>query len=134
MSRITTLALKAPALKYVVNSLAATSLDFWSFHLLLSTASWSVVGATFGGNTMGAAISFWLQQRWVFKDAQPVRLRKRLIRFVTGVGLCMVSNMVFVAILADIAGWPAWPARITAACAAWILGFWFNRKVVFRLE
>jgi putative flippase GtrA len=111
--------------------LTATSVDFLTFHLLVFAMHWHSVEATLGGNITGAAVSFWMQQRWVFKDAQPEKLRRRILRFLLGVGVCIIANTAVMALLTGLAGWAPWPSRVLSACAAWLLGFWFNRKVVF---
>ena len=44
----------------------------------------------------------------------------------------LLSNMLLVSLLHYLLGWAPWPARIAAAVGAWSLGYWFNKKIVFK--
>ena len=120
------------ATKYVVNSLAATTADFLTFYMLVNGILCEAVTATMLGNIAGAFVSFWILQRWVFVDAAPEKLAWQLSKFAAGVGICIVSNMLLVAVLNHFLGWAPWPSRVTAAIGAWGLGYWINHKLVFR--
>ena len=122
----------AKLLQYGVNSVAATAVDFLSFQFFRDIVQTEMVMATFGGNIMGASISFILLQKWVFKGRSEEKKRRKLAKFVAGVLLSMVLNTFMTGWLHYIAGWEVWPARIGAALVAWLLGFWFNRTIVFR--
>jgi putative flippase GtrA len=123
---------KSTVLKYVVNSMAATTADFLTFFLMSDGLGVEVVVATLTGNTAGAAASYSVLHEWVFKNKSEQKKRVRVAKFAFGVALCMLSNMVLVSLLHYLFGWAAWPARIGAAIGAWSLGYWFNKKVVFK--
>lgn len=123
---------KVTVLKYAFNSLVATTADFFTFHLLVDGLTVETVSATFWGNVAGAVVSFSLLQHWVFKNTSEKKTRRRISKFTLGVAITMLSNMMLVTLLHYIFGWSAWPARIGAALGAWALGYWFNRKIVFK--
>lgn len=121
-------------LKYIFNSIVATASDFLGFHLFLTVVGIDTVFATFGGNVIGAVVSFFLLRYFVFVDAAPARLTKQMSRFAIGVGLIMCANVILVTFFHHLCALPPWPSRIGAALGAWIVGYFFNRKLVFQKE
>lgn len=129
---IASLKKRAATLKYAVNSVVATQADFITFHLLHEGMSGDAVFATFGGNTVGAGVSFLLLQRWVYPHAAPDKMRRRLTRFALGVAVSTAANVALMSALHHWSGWAPWPSRIGAAGGAWGIGYWFNQNVVFK--
>ncbi len=122
---------KSTVAKYALNSLMATTADFSAF-LLSNNMGNEVLISTIMGNTVGAGVSYAVLHEWVFKNKSEQKRRVRVAKFAFGVAICMLSNMVLVSLLHYWLGWSAWPARIGAAVGAWSLGYWFNKKVVFK--
>lgn len=118
-------------LPYMVNSVVATAADFSVFHIGLTQLGCEAVWATFLGNCVGAVLSFFMLRFWVFADAAPASLKLRMAKFAVGVCLIMLTNAVLVAFFHHICIFPAWPSRIGAAIGAWLVGFLFNRHIVF---
>ena len=118
--------------KYSLSSLTATGVDFMAFHVALTSFLASAVQATVLGRCLGAVVSFWMQRRWVFQAANATRWPVLVVKYGGGVFLGMGMNVGGVWLLHDVATWPPWPARITAAVAGWFLIFLFNQWFVFR--
>jgi|JI7StandDraft_1071085.scaffolds.fasta_scaffold06240_3 putative flippase GtrA len=123
---------KTTTLKYVINSLVATTADFLTFFLGVNGLHLETVFATLLGNTAGAGVSYSVQHHWVFKHKSEQKMRVRIAKFAVGVAISMLSNMVLVSLLHYLFGWAPWPARVGAAIGAWSLGYWFNKKIVFK--
>lgn len=121
----------AIVLKYALNSLAATAMDFTTYHFLVDRFGVEVVVSTFLGNAMGAVISYSMLRLWVFKEASGQQTSQQIGKFIAGVVMITITNMIFVSMLHYFFAWSAWPARIASAIGAWLLGYWFNRKIVF---
>jgi len=119
-------------IKYLGNSLAATGADFTTFHMLVFSMQMEAVKATMLGNMAGAGVSFTLLQWWVFRGVSQDHIARKIVKFAVGVGICIISNMILVAIFNHLMGWTPWPSRITAAVGAWALGYWYNARVVFK--
>lgn len=117
--------------KYGLSSLTATGVDFSVFHLALTALAASAVQATVIGRCAGAAVSFWMQRRWVFRAAHATNWRTLAVKYSSGVLLGMGMNVGGVWLFHDFGGWPPWPARIVAATGTWFLIFLFNHRVVF---
>jgi putative flippase GtrA len=114
-------------------SLLATSVDFGVFH---SLGWWSSVlpngVAAFVSAGCGAVVSWLLNRYWVFAHAA-VATWSAGVRYLLGVGLCIVLNALAVAILCDTFQLPRMWGRTMAALSVWVVLFWFNRRVVFRV-
>ncbi len=123
---------KSTVLKYGLNSIVATMADFLMFFIMSNGLGSEVVIATFVGNAAGAGVSYTVLHEWVFKNKSEQKRRVRVAKFTLGVAICMLSNMILVSLLHYLFGWAAWPARVGAAVGAWSLGYWFNKKVVFK--
>lgn len=123
---------RAETIKYAVNSVAATNADFLTFHALHKGLGGEAVMSTLGGNAVGAGVSFLILQQWVFRDAAPTRMRRKVSRFALGVAVSMAANMALMAAMHHGIGMSAWPARVGSAVGAWGVGYWFNKKVVFK--
>lgn len=118
--------------KYGLSSLTATGVDFMAFHAALTTFLLSAVQATILGRCAGAAVSFWMQRRWVFQAVRATQWPVLAVKYISGVFLGMGLNVGGVWLLHDAIGWAAWPARIAAATTGWFLIYLFNRRVVFQ--
>jgi putative flippase GtrA len=118
--------------KYALVSVFATALDFTIFFGIshFSTVAGSV--ATFTGACAGGVLSYFLHAKWVF-SASKVEPRAMTVRYVAGVLLSIFLNSIFVGISCDWLDFPRIPSRILAAVLAWIVIFWFNRRVVFKV-
>lgn len=123
---------KVTLFKYALNSLTATSADFSAFFLFFNGIGLEAVFSTFLGNLVGATVSYSMQARWVFKAKTEQKKRVRIAKFAVGVVIGILSNLFLVSLLHYLLGWATWPARIAAAVGAWSLGYWFNKKIVFK--
>ena len=123
---------KKTAIKYAFNSVVATTADFMVFLIALNGLQIETVIATLMGNTAGATVSYSILHQWVFKHKSEQKIRVRIAKFAVGVAISMLSNMLLVSLLHYLLGWAPWPARIAAAVGAWSLGYWFNKKIVFK--
>lgn len=117
--------------KYGLSSLTATGVDFIAFHLALTMLASTAVEATVAGRCSGAALSFFLQRRWVFKGINATNWLALAVRYGSGVLLGLGMNVGGVWLLHDLGNWQPWPARITAATTTWFLIFLFNHRFVF---
>jgi putative flippase GtrA len=110
----------------------STTADFLAFHLLTDALETEIVTATLGGNLFGAINSFLLLQFWVFKDISGSKLNTKISKFAIGVVFCSLSNMFLVALFHYWLGWSVWVSRILAAMIAGLLGYLYNKRIVFR--
>lgn len=117
--------------KYCSTSLIATSADFAIFHIAITYISLIPVQATVAGRLTGAMVAFWLQRSWVFRSSGRRSGNMLRIMYVTGILIGMGLNVAGVWLLNGFLELEPWPARITAAVAAWYFGFMFNKKMVF---
>jgi putative flippase GtrA len=119
--------------KYGLSSLLATGFDFMAFHVALTWLVLSAVEATVVGRSVGAAVAFWLQRRWVFQQVRATRGWVLIVKYLAGVLLGMGLNVGGVWLLHNLVGWSPWPARIVSALVGWFLIFLFNTYIVFNL-
>lgn len=123
----------ALTIRYTTVSLLATSLDFLVFHGLgywgkaLPNGAAAVLSAG-----CGALVSWLLNRYWVFAHSQ-VGTWSAGARYLLGVGMCIVLNGLAVALLCDTFQLPRMWGRTVAALSVWVVLFWFNRRVVFRV-
>lgn len=119
--------------KYSTTSVAATAVDFSVFYLLgLSVGNLPDSAAALLSVICGAWVSWTLHRRWVFTHSE-VGLRAAGSRYFAGVLLCIALNAVAVALLCDVLGFQRMFGRAMAAVSAWVVVYWFNRRVVFKV-
>lgn len=117
--------------KYGSTSLVATGADFTAFHLALTHMAVSPVQATVVGRAVGAVVAFLLHSSWVFRHSKNRDGNILRLKYVLGIFIGMGLNAAGVWLLNGWVGLGAWPARVTTACAVWLFGFLFNKKIVF---
>jgi putative flippase GtrA len=116
----------------MVVSLAATAADFVVFGLLGLITTDFDAASTFLSMLSGAAVSWHLHRHWVFGHSEVSGAAKRK-RYALGVVLVFVSNIGLMAVFADLLGLPRMACRVVVATLVWIMGYWFNRRIVFEV-
>jgi putative flippase GtrA len=119
-------------IRYASVSLIATAVDFVCFFLLGNLSLLTNGSAAFISSGFGAAVSWNLNRKWVFKDSS-VERRKKRHRFFTGVLLGILLNAVIVSLLSDMLAMPRMSARVFAALSVWFVVYLYNKRVVFRM-
>jgi putative flippase GtrA len=119
--------------KYASTSVIATTVDFSTFHLVLTYGDISAIQSTFIGRLTGAFIAFSLHRKWVFNTIVPPPQYKTIImKYLSGIILGMWLNVTGVWVLNDFFRFDPWSARIIAAVSVWFLVFSYNKHVVFK--
>jgi putative flippase GtrA len=118
--------------KYTIVSLAATSADFSVFKLLEYAHFSYEAFATFVGMLIGAIVSWSLHRYWVFTQSTESEKHKKSSYFF-GQLLCVALNVALMGIVADALGFPRMASRIFTSVAVWLVLYWFNRRVVFKV-
>jgi putative flippase GtrA len=121
------------AFRYTTVSLTATAVDFLLFLLFNTLHERFPAGlATLLSASGGALISWRLNYRWVFVHTA-VKRRSAGQRYMLGVLLCIGLNVLAVIFFCDVMSLPRMLGRILAAIAVWLIIYWFNRRVVFKV-
>ncbi len=119
--------------KYASTSVLATTVDFSTFHFAMTYGDITAIQSTIIGRLTGAFIAFSLHRKWVFNSITPRPQYKSIImKYVSGILLGMVLNVIGVWVLNEIFHIDAWSARIIAAATVWFLVFSYNKHVVFK--
>jgi putative flippase GtrA len=126
------MALTPLTIKYTAVSLLATVADFAVFSLLVLVSTVYNALATLAGMLVGALISWLLHRYWVFAHST-VRVQAQQLRYAAGIIFTIVLNVGLMAVLADWLVLPRMPSRVVVAIGVWVLLFWFNKKVVFKV-
>jgi putative flippase GtrA len=116
--------------KYGSTSLIATTFDFTVFGFV--NPYLGAVKATIIGRCTGAFIAFTLHRLWVFKTYKQSNQPISIFRYVMGIimGLCLnVSGVWLLNHQLDI---NPWVSRVSTAVSVWVLGFLYNKNVVFK--
>jgi putative flippase GtrA len=119
-------------LKYSAVSLVATASDFTVSSLIVATNITYNFISTFLGMIVGAIVSWFLLNNWAFSHSQ-VAVEQRRFRFLLGVLLCIFLNVSLMAICTDYLSFPFFMSRVVIAVLVWIVIFWFNSKLVFKV-
>lgn len=77
---------------------------------------------------IGVAINFYLNRRWTFRAAQPVRAG--LARFLLAIALGYLLNLVWLYIFVDLAGWPHELVQLAAIVVISVYFFMINKHYV----
>ena len=119
-------------IQYTIVSLLATTADFTFFVIW----GWFIKSpdfiATFFGMLVGAIVSWTLHRYWVFEKSKESEMHKRssyLVGFLMSIGL----NVSFMAVAADLLALPRMLSRIFTSLLVWVISYWFNRKIVFKV-
>lgn len=126
------MALTPLTIKYTAVSLLATVADFTVFSLLTFIFTGYNALITLVGMLVGVAISWLLHYYWVFAHTT-VQVQQQQLRYAAGIVFTIVLNVGLMAILADWLVLPRMPSRVAVAIGVWVLLFWFNKKVVFKV-
>ena len=120
--------------KYASTSVLATTVDFSTFHLVLTYGDISAIQSTFIGRLTGAFVAFSLHRKWVFNTSitSPLRNKTIIMKYLSGIILGMWLNVTGVWVLNDFFSIDPWSSRITAAVSVWFLVFSYNKHVVFK--
>lgn len=118
--------------KYTIVSLMATAADFSIFKLLENVAVGFHAVATLIGMLVGAVVSWTLHRYWVFEASAESENHKRST-YLIGQFLCVALNVGLMAIVADWLNFPRMPSRVVTSITVWLIIYFFNRKVVFKV-
>lgn len=120
--------------KYASSSVLATSVDFSTFHFVLTHGGITAIQSTIIGRLAGALVAFSLHRRWVFKgiEAQGIQFNRMIVHYISGIFLGMALNVFGVWLLNDIFSVNAWSSRVFSAATVWFLVFSYNKNVVFK--
>jgi putative flippase GtrA len=119
-------------IKYTIVSLLATGADFTVFKLLEVLQLNSEAFATLIGMIVGAVVSWTLHRFWVFESSTASETHKRGTYFL-GQLLCIGLNVALMALVADFLHFERMPSRVFTSVVVWIVLYFFNRKVVFKV-
>jgi putative flippase GtrA len=118
--------------QYTIVSLLATAADFSFFTIW----GWLIKSpesiATFFSMLVGALVSWTMHRTWVFEKSTESKAHKRksyLLGFMMSIGL----NVSFMAVVADLLALPRMLSRIFTSLLVWVISYWFNRKIVFKV-
>lgn len=126
-------ALIKKTLKYTSVSLLATAMDFTVFSICISLLSNQFyVLFTLLGMLAGGVVSWTLHRLWVFEKSQVSRKKKRL-RYVIGFILSIVLNLAFMYASSEWLQIPLFWGRVTTSITVWVIIYWFNSSVVFKI-
>jgi putative flippase GtrA len=119
-------------IKYTLVSLLATAADFTVFKLLAMVKLNFEAFGTLIGMVVGATISWTLHRYWVFETSTASETHKRS-SYLLGQLLCIGLNVALMALVADYLQFARMPSRVFTSIAVWVVLYFFNRKVVFKI-
>jgi putative flippase GtrA len=119
-------------IKYTIVSIIATAADL-SLFKLLELANWSyAAAATLLGMLLGTLITWILYRIWVFRDSTESEAHQRN-NFLIGQAFSILFNVLMTALVTDYLGFARMPSRVFTSVLVWVLMYFFNRKVVFKV-
>jgi putative flippase GtrA len=124
--------MKQTTAKYMLVSLLATVSDFLVFSFLGMFNPQSDAVSTIISMLVGAVVAWSLHYYWVFRHSL-VSFNQKWKRYVGGIGLSMLFNVLIMALLADLLACPRMASRVCTSMLVWAIGFWFNRRMVFKV-
>ncbi len=116
--------------KYILVSAVSTGVDFSFYFMLGELTVWPASDAALFGAAVGGAVSWALNQFWVFSHAKGKK-RRTALRYLVGIGLGVVLNGAATGFFCEVLEMPRMAGRVAAAVGAWAAIYWFNRRVVF---
>jgi putative flippase GtrA len=117
--------------KYIIVSLLATVADLTVFTFWKNVTT-SSAAATLAGMTVGAVVTWILYRFWVFTHSQESE-KHQMKTFFLGVLVCIGLNVALMALCVDYLEFPNFPSRIVTSVFIWLLLYWYNNRVVFKV-
>ena len=115
--------------RFLISSIVSFAVDYSLFNILFYMAGLSSVGGTIVARLVSASINFTINKNLVFKTAGRAYT---LVRYATLAAGILLANCILIYLLVNIAGVPAYIAKIIVEMLLYILSFTMQNRAAHK--